>query len=577
MKKSVITKKLNIVLIITSILLGVAVLLGLWYSNSKPDLSFSVKSGFYSEPFDLSIEGVNGQVYYTLDGSEPDRDSTRYDGAVHIEDASLYENTNSMNTDVSAGFYNDLRKQYNGGSKSHYKAPDFLVDKCTVVKAVCINAFGVKSQVKSASYFVDFDEKDGYKGVGYISLYTEPDNLFGDEKGIYVTGKTFKDYMESGKTEDIQDVAWWWWPANYRNKGDEWEREARIDVFDRTGQLILEKTVGVRTQGNGSRGMLPRSLNIYARETYDGTDSFGADLLNTEYENADTGYENADALTIFGGGNANITKINDRLISDMVFEAGLNVTDMTYAPYVLFVNGEYWGFYYLTEKYNARFLAEKYGVDESNLLIIRNDKLEGGEDKDRAIYEEDMSLLRNGDFSTPESYALLNTIVDMDSFLDYFALQIYISRFNDWPGLNLGMWKTKEVRDDGYSDGRWRYLVFDENGDAMNPDSYDMNTVQSTAENDAVFANLCRSELFLNDLYERLEEMAELFNPDVMGEKIDAYSCFARPLMEKELARFYGSDNDYIEEFDEKLEKLKVYFRKRQEYVKSGKLVLQAE
>lgn len=554
------------VLRITLLLLGVAVLLGLCYATSVPQLAFSTDSGFYDEPFDLTIEGVNGQIFYTLDGSEPDRNSIRYNGAVHIEDATENENTGSMNTDVSAGFYNDLRKQYNGGPKSHYKAPDFRVDKCTVVKAVCINAFGVKSPVKAASYFVGFGDKSGYDGVGFISLYTDPENLFSDDKGIYVTGRTFSEYMESGKSDDIQDVSWWWWPANYRNKGADWEREARIDVFDRDRKLILEKNIGVRTQGNGSRGMLPRSLNIYAREMYDGTDSFGADVLGS-------GYESADALTIFGGGNANITKINDTLISDMA--SGLNVTDMTYAPYVLFLNGEYWGFYYLTEKYDARFLAYKYGVDESNLLIIRNDKLEGGEDKDRDIYDKDMQMLKNGDFSTPESYAYLDTIVDLNSFLDYYALQIYISRFNDWPGLNLGMWRTKEVRGGGFSDGRWRYLIFDENGDAMNPDSYDMNTVTSTVENDAVFANLCRSELFLADLYDRLGRMSLLFEPDVLDEKIDSYSSFARPLMEKELARFYGSDNDYIDEFDEKLEKMKIYFRNRRDYVESGKLVLE--
>ena len=40
----------------------------------------------------------------------------------------------------------------------------------------------------------------------------------------------------------------------------------------------------------------------------------------------------------------------------------------------VFLNGEYWGIYWLNEKYDARYLDYYYGVSKDNVIIIK----EGG-------------------------------------------------------------------------------------------------------------------------------------------------------------------------------------------------------
>ena len=45
--------------------------------EETPVLEPSRPSGFYEEPFYLELRAPAGEIYYTLDGSVPDRTSTR--------------------------------------------------------------------------------------------------------------------------------------------------------------------------------------------------------------------------------------------------------------------------------------------------------------------------------------------------------------------------------------------------------------------------------------------------------------------------------------------------------------------
>ena len=114
----------------------------------------------------------------------------------------------------------------------YYKVPDYNIDKCTVLRAVYYDEQGNKSEVEEKIYFVGYDEKNGYDDVNIISIVTEPENLFGSEKGIYVLGNEYVNFQESGEIDEHWAKEYWfWWPANYRNKGIDWERESNIQRF----------------------------------------------------------------------------------------------------------------------------------------------------------------------------------------------------------------------------------------------------------------------------------------------------------------------------------------------------------
>jgi hypothetical protein len=207
---------------------------------------FYTESGFYDEPFYLEISVPKGTiVYYTLDSTDPDENAVEYKEPIYLENATEHENVYSMYTDVSTGFYTDLIEQYQTiDADPGYVAPNYLIDKCNVVRAIAIDKHGHKSEIRTASYFVGINA-DSYDGCNIISVVTNPDNLFDYEKGIYVTGKTFDEYLKTG----IDNSYWRFWSANYRQRGSSWERSVFITFFNADGKLVSTQQGAIRIHG----------------------------------------------------------------------------------------------------------------------------------------------------------------------------------------------------------------------------------------------------------------------------------------------------------------------------------------
>ena len=55
---------------------------------------------------------------------------------------------------------------------------------------------------------------------------------------------------------------------NYTLRGREWERPVHIEIFDSTGQLLIDQDAGMRIHGGAGRSADQKSLRLYARESY---------------------------------------------------------------------------------------------------------------------------------------------------------------------------------------------------------------------------------------------------------------------------------------------------------------------
>ena len=51
---------------------------------------------------------------------------------------------------------------------SGYLPPDSPVDKAVVLRAVAFDAAGNSSNITTATYFIDFDQKDGYENAAVL-------------------------------------------------------------------------------------------------------------------------------------------------------------------------------------------------------------------------------------------------------------------------------------------------------------------------------------------------------------------------------------------------------------------------
>lgn len=556
-------KKIRLLLpIISSFLITFLIIFKCFITEDKSkklqeagEVFFSVEPGFYEESFKLEMSTKSGTIYYTLDGTVPDKNSIKYENPILITDATENDNVYSMRTDVSTGFDKEEIEKISSNAPG-YQVPDYKIDKATIVRAVACDEMGNYSDVKTASYFVGFSDKNGYEGMKILSLVTDPTNLFDYETGIYVTGKAYNEYVNKyrGSGEYYwREEFWGFWYANYRNRGIKWERKAESQFFDEFGKLDLSQECGIRIHGGISRGYNPKSLNIYARKEYDGNKTLQADLFGTGYY--------PSAVTLFQGGNDVRTKAKDYAVCRVIKD--LNIATMNYEPYVLFLNGEYWGIYWLNEKYNADFFTYYYGVEKDNVIMIKSGELEEGEEDDLKYYSKMYEFCSQTDVTELENYEKVCEMIDIESYIDYYAVMLYIGRTGDWPWLNYGLWRVDKTDNSLYGDGKWRWIIFDLNSPGF---STDLDSIAYAMDNDIMFKNLMTNDAFRSRLIDRMEELADtVFNNGAMEDILCEYETFIAEPMRENDKRFFGDDS--LSAFYGEMDGLKSFFSQRKDYL----------
>lgn len=478
------------------------------------------------------------EIYYTLDGSCPDENAILYTTPIYIDDATPHPNVYSMRTDMA--------------DDPEYKRPDYPVDKCTVVRAAYRDADGNFGEVKTESYFVGFDGKAGYGDMNVMSVVTDPENLFDYDTGIYVLGRKFDTILDENEKP-------MWENANFYNHGSAWERPAEIQIFNTERESILEQACGIRIQGGGSRSYLPKSLNFYARENYSMAARFYADLFGTGYM--------ADTVTLSAGGQDTIAKFRDMFVSTLMKDRAF--CTMNYEPCVMFLNGEYWGVYWLTERYTDTYLGYYYNVDKDNIMMIKNSELTRESEEDWALYNSMLNYLQDTDFTDEGNYESLGYVIDLQSYIDYYAAEIYIGS-TDWPGTNEAFWRVRQPAENGEGepceDGRWRWMLFDVNTSSLREEVVEKDVLKHARKSSPAFYNLCQSDVFKKQFTLTLMDFAnETFSVENTEPLIEEWLALMREPLEAHLTRFFGDRILY--RLDEEVADIRMFLKRRKPYV----------
>lgn len=486
------------------------------------DIRLSHTSGFYEEPFYLEIQAPAKEIYYTLDGSDPDRDSTRYTGPIYIGDASTQENVLSARTDISSW---------------KVTVPTEPVDKCTVLRVRYYDRLG-RSETCTESYFVGFSQKEGYEGYHILSLVMDPKGLVDQETGIYIRGDSY-----DGDS----------WSGNYYQRGRDWERLAYFQYFSPEGELETASSCGVRIKGNWSRRLPQKSLNLFARKQYSGRKEFIYDFWGTGYF--------PDVMTLHSGGNDTTGKMKNRLSTALFGEKPFATHQ--YVLCQVFLNGEYWGLYDLTEGYTAHYIAYTYGVPEQSVVSMKATELEEGDGE--KLVEELNGFVNFTDFSKPENYEACGERIDMDSLIWYYAVMLYCARNTDWPVDNTQLWRTITASE-GYRDGKWRYMLYDMDSPGMEEEYTDHDTIASAMECSTFFRSLMGNKTFRQQLGEAMLELSETdFEPEHVRETLETLRAQQESAMAAHYRRWYSTTP---EAFYDETEEYLAFFENRPQVVR---------
>jgi len=509
-------------------------------SAENTAVSFSHNENFYDE--DINVElftaDKNAQIYYTINGENPTTDGKLYTSAIKLK----------VGRDAAAHTI-----------KAAVKSKNAFSDVITKSYVLCS----------------DFNSRFSDETLIFV-LSTDPDNFYDYEKGIATKGKIYDLWLENEyEGGEIPYDA----PANYFMTGKEWERDIYVEVFTTNGEKVISQNAGVKVAGGVSRAVDQKSLKLIARKSYDAENG---KFKYPFFENAKTSdgtlITEFDRLVLRNGANdREFAGVRDELSQELARQAGFASVQNT-VPTAVFLNGEYYGFSWLHENYNEDYLETQFGGQKDNYQIVQNKELpEEGDEKALSDYMEMYNFLKN-DMTVEENFKKLNSMVDLDNWTMYSAIQVYIDNL-DWPGNNFKAWRyypsENEENLTQWQDGRWRFLLFDvEFAWSLYGNTYKHNSLTELING----KHQSGQSLFMASLFKR-EDMQEKFSNQIMDLANHSFSeenvlkVLEEKIAESQLEQSYALKRGYTSTwanestFDESRNHIRQFAKNRKDVV----------
>lgn len=434
---------------------------------------FSRSGGVYDDPFLLTLQCNNPQnhIYYTLNGGTPTRSSHLYTQPLQVN-RQLYSSSN---------FY-----------QQHITPPDenqFLPDsifRAIVIRAAVFDEAGNRvSSVVTQSYFIQSLGCD-FHGLPVMSLCADSVDLFDFNTGIMVPGVHL--------VEDNPH-----WTGNYYMTEREWERLCNVEYYAENNGGFNQQA-GVRTHGGNGRRFDQKGLKIYAREEY-GKKRFSYKI----FDDLDINSFKRLVLKPFKGAWTE-AGLQDMLSAHIARNLNLDILDTR--PVVLFLNGEYWGLYFLHEKADERYVEDHYDIDHDLCNIMGNwDSAMVSGDGSRFV--QMMNWLETADLSDSVQYQQISDQIDINNFIDYQIMEIFIAN-EDWPANNMRCWQVFTLP--------WRWIFYDGDGGFRRLQNVFANAVSESiqdwptnAKSTLMFRRLLQNGTFRKQFIKRYNELSDSY------------------------------------------------------------------
>jgi len=519
------------------------------YQELLDPVTTSHPGGFYSSPFDLQLThpDSNVTIYYTLDGSEPDPENVggqtyeymdRYRPSGDLQERSFetFQYSNSIpiedRTD-QPNYFSYMQSAFENSTVPYYFPSDSIF-KGTLVRAIAVKEGAKPSADVSNSYFITDNPPERYS-IPVISFGIQEDYLFDYEQGIYVPGKIYND-VNPGAVQHEE--------ANYSQRGMEWERPASMEIFDgNNAERVHRQDIGIRIHGGASRAEPMKSLRLYARNQY-GENRFYHPMF------PDQPYSAYNRLILRNSGQDwSSSMFRDALMQEIV--AHMAFDTQAYKPYIVFINGEYWGIHNMRERYDKHYLARVHGVDPENIdLLTHHKRVKEGDD---FHYRETLEYIRQYSLTETEHYEYIQTRIDVENFIDYQIAQVFVAN-TDWPGNNIDYWRYRTDEYDseakGQADGRWRWLTFDMDFGFSLLSNPALNTLVQATKPDApgwpnppwsteLLREFLDNKMFQHSFINRyLDQLNSAYLPDRMIGVINRMSSHIEPEMAEHISRW---------------------------------------
>ncbi len=261
------------------------------------------------------------------------------------------------------------------------------------------------------------------------------------------------------------------YPANWNQP---WEREGYFEYFDENGVKQISQPAGMKISGGCSRTFgEPKSISLYARGKY-GNKDFDYAFFKEKPD-----IRSYKSIFIRNSGNDyNRTVIWDGMMQAL-FSKAVDIDFQSFQPAIIYHNGDYVGMMNIREKINEDYMLSNYAVGRDSLdfmvsmLRATSDYGWYPEQGDGQDYYDIIDYLNSHDLSVDANYNWVTSKIDLQEYINYMAIRIYIVD-TDWPGNNVKLWKKTE-------NGKWRWVIYDTDF-AFSFDPYNFEMIEFATE-----------------------------------------------------------------------------------------------
>ncbi len=357
--------------------------------------AMDIKGGLYTRPVSVTLSAPAGvRIRYTLDGSPPTEEvGEDYIGPIELSRATTLR---------ARGFQEGLKP-------SEIVTETYLINRLHTLPVIAITA--------------------------------DPVDLWDPDTGIYadgdpaVTGETYAGVPFKNTT--------------YRavKKDTELrEREANFELFIPGEGQILNQGIALQLNGQYSLDDPQKSLRVTAKAKY-GVSTFKYAFFDSRP------YTEYQSLVLRNGGNQGpYSRIADSLMSRIVDLTDSSILHMATTPCIVYLNGEYWGQYYIRERINKHSIArfEGWSDPEAVDFIKGEDAVLNGTFSN---YKQLLTYVKAHDLNDPAALETVLKWIDVDNYFDFMIFEMYFG--------NTDTGNIKFYRQRTTGSAQWKWVLFD--------------------------------------------------------------------------------------------------------------------
>lgn len=331
--------------------------------------------------------------------------------------------------DVSSGIFNDIKSfkvSLTGSGKIYYTtdgstpttsskvySSPLTIKKTTVLRIMSKESNKLKSEVITYSYIVNENHK-----VPVVSIAIDKNKL----------NKVNNNTSLNSKVIEQCDV--------------------ELLETDGTGFKI---GAGLKLFGGSTRSYKKKSYEIKFKK------EFGEAKLH--YKVFDTLDSSQFDSLVLRTGSQDEFQYNDQrtVIKDVVATSIMgehtNVDVQAYKSTVLYINGEYWGIYFIREKVDETFVSNHYNVKttKEDTSILRIDgEVKTGTNKE---YNSLVSYVSSKNLNNKSNYEYVKNKIDIESLCDFWIGEIYTA--------NYDILNTRYFSNPNVDGGKWKFIFYD--------------------------------------------------------------------------------------------------------------------